>query len=1419
MKNVEIPKWLERLPLAPEFRPTDTEFADPIAYISKIEKEASAFGICKVIPPLPKPSRKYVLHNLNKSLSKCPELGSDVNLDNCDRTVNDGESRAVFTTRHQELGCEKGKRVKGAVGDQVVGTQKQVWQSGEVYTLEQFEAKSKNFAKSLLGMVKEVNPLVIESMFWKAASEKPIYVEYANDVPGSGFGEPEGLLRYFDRRRRRRRKRNSFDRNNLGNSDTKNVQVDAVNSVRGNKDSGSQNNPSFCTETASNPLPSGQSHHGASFSGQKDIQGSGEMEGTAGWKLSNSPWNLQVIARSPGSLTRFMPDDIPGVTSPMVYIGMLFSWFAWHVEDHELHSLNFLHMGSPKTWYAVPGDYAVNFEEAIRLHAYGGNADRLGICSISLGEKTTVLSPEIIVASGIPCCRLVQNPGEFVVTFPRAYHIGFSHGFNCGEAANFGTPKWLTIAKEAAVRRAAMNYLPMLSHQQLLYLLTMSFISRIPRSLLPGVRSSRLRDRQKEERELLVKRAFIEDILHENSLLTVLLQRNSSYHAVLWDVESMPSSSKESELCKDADAAIMTSTGKDSPENEDNIHDVNQLSNYISAVGFDLNDDDLPYDFQIESGTLPCVACGILGFPFMAVVQPSEVASVNLLNMDPLTVSVESGLLSDLSHVAEGSTKDDMDKAKLYKKDLHLVNEASSVAETSQSAHLPPVADHSSSLKREAVSSIVEIAKGWNISNVSLKPRIFCLEHAIEIEELLSSKGGANVLVICHSDFQKIKTHAAVIAEEIAIPFCYTEIPLGNASPEDLHLIDIAIDKEEQVECAEDWTSQLSINLQHCVKVKRSSPSKNVQHLLSLGGLFCDATPISNTSSVKWLSRKLRSKRHTKHLLQSKPSDGNEIMKDMKTNKEHQMAKKDVKIIQYSRKRYKAHASARIQIPIDTNKLVIRDILDTDPEDPGKENKNMTRSILVRVENTESFSGPSALPSDGISELQCEHPMVSSSRGCVESSFPSDHANSVIASTPMIENVEAQTRICLVKDKLGGSCHDSLAYEVKVADGSTQKRESYYSEIVGSTSDEVGIDCAAESETLREEETMNESAVASKTCDRLAENDCEMPHDIQSDGYDVIKEASGHGGSSKCSDDDGPRPRCDEKMDAISDQLVMDNEVSKSSSSEGQEHFQTDGDNQEKVNSRSTALINESTSTLIKEHLLGEKHVDMGSHSDNGKNVSLLEKKVLDDSNTMVESKSIAKTGSKRKRKVCLQSEDQFHVCGFIRSPCEGLRPRAREDASGCLTDNKKPVEGTLMVKKLRKATDHSVPCKDNKEHQKGRYKCELDGCTMSFQTKAELLLHKGNRCPVEGCRKKFNSHKYAIQHQRVHDDDRPLKCSWNGCTMSFKWAWARTEHLRVHTGERPYVCKVKGCGLTFRFVSDFSRHRRKTGHYISPPA
>lgn len=73
-----------------------------------------------------------------------------------------------------------------------------------------------------------------------------------------------------------------------------------------------------------------------------------------------------------------MKEEIPGVTSPMVYLAMMFSWFAWHVEDHDLHSMNYLHMGAGKTWYGVPREAAVAFEEVIREHGYGGEINPLG---------------------------------------------------------------------------------------------------------------------------------------------------------------------------------------------------------------------------------------------------------------------------------------------------------------------------------------------------------------------------------------------------------------------------------------------------------------------------------------------------------------------------------------------------------------------------------------------------------------------------------------------------------------------------------------------------------------------------------------------------------------------------------------------------------------------------------------------------------------------------------------------------------------------------------------------------------------------------------------------------------------------------------------------------------------------------------
>lgn len=50
--------------------------------------------------------------------------------------------------------------------------------------------------------------------------------------------------------------------------------------------------------------------------------------------------------------------------------------------------------------------------------------------------------PASALYTQVPVFQLKQHAGEFVVTFPMAYHAGFSYGFNIGEAVNFAVRGW-----------------------------------------------------------------------------------------------------------------------------------------------------------------------------------------------------------------------------------------------------------------------------------------------------------------------------------------------------------------------------------------------------------------------------------------------------------------------------------------------------------------------------------------------------------------------------------------------------------------------------------------------------------------------------------------------------------------------------------------------------------------------------------------------------------------------------------------------------------------------------------------------------------------------------------------------------------------------------------------------------------------
>lgn len=216
--------------------------------------------------------------------------------------------------------------------------------------------------------------------------------------------------------------------------------------------------------------------HEIAFGKMESVEYACDIDGSAfssspNDQLGRSKWNLQKLSRLSKSILRLLRTAIPGVTDPMLYIGMLFSMFAWHVEDHYLYSINYHHCGAPKTWYAVPGKAAPDFEKVVREHVYdhtilSGEGETAAF-DILLG-KTTMFPPNILLHHHVPVYRAIQKPGEFVITFPRAYHSGFSHGFNCGEAVNFAVGEWFPLGAIASQRYALLKRIPLLPYEELL---------------------------------------------------------------------------------------------------------------------------------------------------------------------------------------------------------------------------------------------------------------------------------------------------------------------------------------------------------------------------------------------------------------------------------------------------------------------------------------------------------------------------------------------------------------------------------------------------------------------------------------------------------------------------------------------------------------------------------------------------------------------------------------------------------------------------------------------------------------------------------------------------------------------------------------------------------------------------------------
>ncbi|XP_051232103.1 lysine-specific demethylase 4B isoform X1 [Dicentrarchus labrax] len=169
-----------------------------------------------------------------------------------------------------------------------------------------------------------------------------------------------------------------------------------------------------------------------------DVSGSIYDEDIQEWNIGHLNTLLDMVEQECGIV-------IEGVNTPYLYFGMWKTTFAWHTEDMDLYSINYLHFGQSKSWYAVPPEHGKRLERLAQGFFPGSSQG----CDAFLRHKMTLISPSILKKYGIPFDRITQNEGEFMITFPYGYHAGFNHGFNCAESTNFATLRWVDYGKMA----------------------------------------------------------------------------------------------------------------------------------------------------------------------------------------------------------------------------------------------------------------------------------------------------------------------------------------------------------------------------------------------------------------------------------------------------------------------------------------------------------------------------------------------------------------------------------------------------------------------------------------------------------------------------------------------------------------------------------------------------------------------------------------------------------------------------------------------------------------------------------------------------------------------------------------------------------------------------------------------------------
>jgi len=457
------------VPQAPVFYPTEEEWSkDSLQYIQAVRAKCQGYGIAKIVPPKSwKPNFSITTDKslVATRLQRIDRLGAHARAKSAEMQPDRKEMEGNPIERVERALAEARARVQMGEADEVEQGQKEIAAlENHLQFLNKLEQKSKRArwkkcctCKGMLDEVKMTNCTECKRWFHIFCLSPPLHevpedawtcaecLEYKKQSFGFGNGKKYSLDEYKHRGDRFKREWFKLKQGQRPASvPFKDIEKQFWKIVQ-----------------------KGKPHVEVEYGSELDV---GELG--SGFPLKGPfaahPWNLNNLARAGGSVLRHL-DDIAGITIPWLYIGMCFSSFCWHNEDHYCYSISYNHRGAPKQWYGIPGDCAAAFEAMMRETYPKLFAKQPDL----LYQLVTLVAPSTLKKHGVSVCRAIHNPGEFIVTFPQAYHAGFNYGFNVAEAVNFACPDWVSWGTRAVEHYRTFRRVPVFSHDELIVRIAM----------------------------------------------------------------------------------------------------------------------------------------------------------------------------------------------------------------------------------------------------------------------------------------------------------------------------------------------------------------------------------------------------------------------------------------------------------------------------------------------------------------------------------------------------------------------------------------------------------------------------------------------------------------------------------------------------------------------------------------------------------------------------------------------------------------------------------------------------------------------------------------------------------------------------------------------------------------------------------